>query len=110
MARMERRIQMRIFAEDESVSDDAALIETRLVRHMNKLEGMSRDNLKNWIMTALRNQYLIDSGHTGGGASQHAPEPVVERALNDEGIDEAIGEVGTSAWDVDETSYNMAMM
>ena len=78
MKRREKRIQLRFFAQDDSVPDNEALVETKMLRHMDRLEALSKDTFKAWMLAALKNQYLNDMGMVSTG---HTQQPI--NSLND---------------------------
>ncbi len=62
MERVVKRLQIRLFAEADEIPDNQALAETQLVRHLNRLEDLSRDCMKTWVLSALRNQLIAERG------------------------------------------------
>ncbi len=64
-----KRLQLRLYSEGESVKDETALVETLVVRHLDRLESLSRDCMKSWVISALKNQYLLELGMNKVGAT-----------------------------------------
>ena len=67
-----KRLQLRLYSEGEDVSDSDALLETLVVRHLNRLESLSGDCMKSWVVAALKNQYLLEKGHNIRGPEASA--------------------------------------
>lgn len=68
-----KRLQLRLYSESDNVKDDAALVETLVVRHLDRLESLSRDCMKSWVISALKNQYLLEMGGNKVAATNITP-------------------------------------
>jgi hypothetical protein len=72
------RLQYVFQGEDTSVHDNDALIETLVVRKMERLHGrLGKNALKSWVFQALKNQYLLESGNMPQGVAMESILPAL---------------------------------
>jgi len=63
MSRSQIRLQYTYQGEETTVADDQALLETKVIRHMNKLQELGSSTLKSWMMQAFKAQFLLENGN-----------------------------------------------